>query len=166
MPLPWEPSAPRGWWDQTVAFLQLRRATLITSLWSPELPENKKTWKSQRRETFLKTLSSTPWPPTPLSTILFQCFYLQTQIKIIVAKAWQGSLRPGVCFVSMTSQRGITDLISLSLMIGFYPGNFEAPAQYVSGYDRKLVGFLGRGGDQLWGVGDKKRKPVGGLPPD
>ena len=22
---------------------------------------------------------------------------------------------------------------------------------------------MGRGGDQLWGVGDKKRKPVGGL---
>ena len=56
-----------------------------------------------------------------------------------------GFLRPGVCFMSMTSQQGITDLISLSSMIGLYPGNFEAPAQYVSGYDRKLGGFWGEG---------------------
>ena len=47
--------------------------------------------------------------------------------------------------MSMTSQPGITDLISLSSMIGFYPGNFAAPAQYVNGYDRKLVGFWGEG---------------------
>ena len=57
--------------------------------------------------------------------------------------------------MSMTSQQGITDLISLSSMI-------EAPAQDMT---ENWLDFGGEG-DQLWGVGDKKRKPVGGLPPD